>query len=170
MITLDTINLLLRINGLITFVLFVLVIYSKFTFKILNYLTFFLIFLQTVLVVSARYLSNSDFDPFYMYTDLCVLCDGVYEYYINFLRISFYATTIAILAPFIKNINNWFKTNWKYLFNFYYLSFYSLSIYLYNTGPVIKTNLFIYFFWICQIIVLARLVLEIRRVLLKSHI
>ncbi len=123
------------------------------------------IFIQPILVILSRYIFNSDLDPFYMYTDLCVLCDGRGEFIVNFLRISFYAVSIAVFAPFFGYLDKTIKKYEKYLRYFYFVGFYSLSIYLFNSGPIIKPLWFTIFFWICQIVVLMKIFKEIKEVL-----
>lgn len=165
MITIETINLVQRITTIIALVLLSLQIYTNNSKKILVYLTYTFIFVQPLLVILSRYIFNSHLDPFYMYTDLCVMCDGKTEYYINFLRIAFYSASLAIFAPLLKNESKWLKKNWKLLEYLYYAGFYSLSLYLYNTGPIVKEKWFVYVFWIAQIAVLVSIVKEIKKLI-----
>ncbi len=163
MTNLEIVNLVQRSTAIVAFALLALQIYLKTNRKVLGFVTYFFVFIQPVLILLSMYIYSSRFDPFYMYTDLCVLCGGKYEYYINFLRIAFYTVSIAFISPYFKSINNWFKTNWKLLTNFYYLGFYSLSIYLYNTGPVTKSRLFTIFFLLCQVVVLANIYKKVKQ-------
>lgn len=104
-------------------------------------------------MIISRYLYNSDFDPFYVYTDACVLCDGIYEHYINLGRIGFYFVTIAVIAAKFKYVNSWLKDNWRKLHLLNYVAFYAVSIHAYNIGTDFSKTIFIYLFWLCQIIV-----------------
>ncbi|MEK7472865.1 MAG: hypothetical protein AAB625_02380 [Patescibacteria group bacterium] len=161
MTRLGIVNLTQSITAIIAFIFLTLQIYSN--AKIFKILTYFFIFIQPILIIISIYFLYARFDPFYMYTDLCLLCGKKYEYDINFLRIAFYAVSFAVFAPYFKNINNWFKTNWKLLRYLYYLGFYSLSIYLYNTSPFSNSKLFIILFYLAQAVVLYQLLLVLRK-------
>jgi hypothetical protein len=173
MIDINTLNLIQRNTAI--FALLFLTIYltfykTKISKNILNinlFVIFALIFIQPILVVISRYLFNSNFDPFYMYTDMCALCGSKYEYMINFLRISFYSVCVATIVPFLKNMDKWLKNNFKIFEYLFFVGFYSLSIYLYNTGPIVKTNVFLLLFWICQVFTLVSLFKRIKETLLK---
>jgi hypothetical protein len=164
MLTIENINLIQRITAIIALGLLSVQIFSDTSKKIYTYFMYLFVFIQPILVVLSRYIFNSDLDPFYMYTDICVLCDGRGEYIINFLRISFYATSIAVFANFLPYIDRWFKKNWHFFKYFYFVGFYTLSIYLYNSGPLTKPKLFTLFFWICQALVLFKIFKEVKLV------
>lgn len=163
MTNLAIVNLVQSITALIAFVLLVVQIYYQTSKKTYIYLTYFFVFIQPILIILSRYFLYHDFDPFYMYTDLCLLCGKKYEYDINFLRIFFYSISIAVFAPYFKNINKWFNVNWKLFNYFFFFGFYSLSIYLYNTSPYSNLKLFTYFFWLGQAAVLYRLLLKLKK-------
>lgn len=81
-----------------------------------------------------------------MYTDICLLCDKLQEYYVNFLRIAFYAVSVSIFAPLFK-----LDKFYQFIASFgYYIGFYALSIFIYTV--VLTANLTL-LFWLCQIIV-----------------
>ena len=153
MTNLAIVNLVQSITAIIAFVFLTLQICTN--AKIFKYLTYFFVFIQPILIIISVYFLYGRLDPFYMYTDLCLLCGKKYEYDINFLRIVFYAISIAFFAPYFKLS--------KYFNYLYYIGFYSLSIYLYNTSPYSNLKLFIYFFWLAQAVVLYRLLLVLRK-------
>ena len=94
------------------------------------------------------------FDPFYVYTDFCVLCDGTYEHLVNLGRIAFYITTLTVLTAKFKNyLSEWIKNNWRKLHVLNYVAFYLVSVHAYNLGSDTSKPWFIYLFWLCQIIV-----------------
>ena len=114
------------------------------------YNAYLFVFIQPILIILGRYFLYRRIDPFYMYTDLCVLCDGKLEYYINFLKITFYSVSIAIFAPFFHKSK---------LFDYlYFIGFYSLSIYIFTTSPFNNLILFKLFFWLCQFEVLVTII------------
>ncbi len=164
MFTIDNINLIQRTTAVIAMVLLSVQIYSNTNKKIFTYFMYLFIFIQPILVILSRYIFNSDLDPFYMYTDLCVLCDGRGEFIINFLRIAFYSVSIAVFAPVFGYLDKTIKKYEKYLRYFYFVGFYSLSIYLFNSGPIIKPLWFVALSWVCQIVVLMKVFKEIKDV------
>ena len=89
MLTIGNINLIQRTAAIIGLGLLAFQIYTNTSQKLFSYSMYLFIFIQPILVILSRYIFNSDLDPFYMYTDLCVLCDGRGEFIINFLRIAF---------------------------------------------------------------------------------
>lgn len=153
MLTFETVNLVQRSTAIIALFLLALQIYTNTSKKMYIYLTYLFVFIQPPLILLARYMFRNVRDPFYMYTDLCVLCDGKAEYIINFMRITFYAVSVAVFALIFKNMDKWLMKNYKKFEYLYIIGFYSLSIYLYNTGPLVRPKSFISIFWLCQLIV-----------------
>ncbi len=163
MLTIENINLIQRTAAIIALGLLSLQIYTKSSKKIFTYFMYLFIFVQPILVVLSRYIFNSDLDPFYMYTDLCVLCDGRGEFIINFLRISFYTVSIAVFIPVFKDWNKFIKSYYNEVSTVaYYAGFYTLAIYLYLSGPLVKSELFNLYFWSCQLLVLFKIFKEIK--------
>lgn len=65
------------------------------------------------------------FDPFYPFTDLCVLCKNVIypEYYVNFGRLALWIiTAFALLPLFFKKAQKYYWLN--------YLAFFFLAIHI----------------------------------------
>ncbi len=154
MLTLENINLAQRTVSLIVLLLLAVQISSNTNKKLFTFFMYLFVLVQPFLIILARFVFNSDLDPFYMFTDLCVLCGNRAEFTVNFLRIAFYSVTIAVFVPLIKNYDKFLKKYWKYSEVFYYVGFYALSIYVFNSGPLIKTNLFLFYFWGLQVAVL----------------
>jgi len=169
MTNLEIITLLQRITGIIAFSLLTLQIYLSSNRKFIKFhmlngiLAYTFIFLHPVLMIVYKYIYSSKFDPFYVFTDICVLCDGVYEYYINFGRTAFYLVTIAVIAVKFRDVNTWLKIHWRKLHMLNYVAFYFVSIHAYNIGTDSSTKLFTYFFWLAQVVVLYRLLLKLKR-------
>lgn len=164
MLTVENINLIQRTAAVLALVLLSIQIYTNTNKKLFTYFMYLFIFVEPILVILARYIFNSDLDPFYMYTDLCVLCDGRGEFIINFLRIAFYSVSIAVFAPVFGYLDKTIKKYEKFLRYFYFVGFYALSIYLYNSGPVVRPVWFVIIFWICQSLVLVKVFKEIKEV------
>lgn len=169
MTDLQIINLLQRITGITAFVLLTLQIYLSSSKKLIKYhmlngiLAYFFVFLHPVLMIVYRYVMYQKRDPFYVFTDVCILCDGVYEYYINFGRIAFYLITIAVIAVKFRYLSTWLKNNWRKLHILNYVAFYFVSIHAYSLGSDSSNKLFIFLFWVCQAVVLYRLLLKLKK-------
>lgn len=164
-----TINLIQRITGVTAFVLITLQIFLssniKFTklHKLNGILAYTFIFIHPILMILYRYSYSGKFDPFYVYTDLCVLCDGTYEHFINLGRIAFYITTITVITARFKNyLSEWIRNNWRKLHILNYIAFYLVSIHAYNLGSDTSKQWFIYFFWFAQTVVLYAIIKRIR--------
>lgn len=147
MLTLENINLVQRTVSLIALGLLAVQISLNTNKKLFTFFMYLFVLIQPFFIILARYIFNSDLDPFYMFTDLCVLCGNKAEFTVNFLRIAFYSVTLAVFVPIIKNYDNFLKKYWKYSEVFYYVGFYALSIYVFNSSPLIKSNLFSFYFW-----------------------
>ena len=173
MLNIEIVNLIQRITGLAAFFLITLQIFLSSNRKYIKYhmlngiLAYTFVFIHPVLMVVSNYLFSSNFDPFYVYVDACVMCNGTYEYYVNFGRIAFYSVTIAVIAAKLRNINTWLKNNWRKLHLLNYIAFYAVSIHAYNIGTDFSKTIFIYLFWICQLVVLYTLVLKVRQLLIS---
>jgi predicted ferric reductase len=160
MTNIEIINLIQRITGLVAFFLITLQIILSSNRKYIRYhmlngiLAYTFVFIHPILMIVSRYLFNSDFDPFYVYTDACVMCNSIYEHYINLGRLALYITTLTVITARFKNyLSDWFKTNWRKLHILNYLAFYFVSIHAIKIGSDVSKNWFIYFFWFCQIVV-----------------
>lgn len=154
MITLENINLIQRNVSLIALFLLAIQIFTNTNKKLFTFFMYLFVLIQPFLIILGRYIFNSDLDPFYMFADLCVLCGNRFEFTINFLRIAFYSVSVAVFAPVFKNYDKLLKRYWRYSEILMYVGFYSLSIYVFNSSPIIKSNLFLLYFWGLQIVVL----------------
>lgn len=64
-------------------------------------------------------LARGTFDPFYIFTDFCVLCETKDELFITLGRLSFWMITLAVLAAKFRALVE-LRKNWKY---FHYLNY-----------------------------------------------
>lgn len=160
MVNVVTINLIQSYIAIITLGLLTIQIFWNIQNKFYKYFVYLFIFTLPILAILSKYFLYRKIDPFYMYTDLCILCDGKAEYYINFLRISFYSITIALFAPLFKLP--------KYFDYAYFIGFYALSIYIFTTSPFTNLTLFRVFFWVCQFGVLVSIVPKMREVFMPK--
>lgn len=171
MTNLEIINLLQRITGIIAFSLITLQIYlgsRKINLKLHmanGLIAYTFVLIHPLLLILYRYVFFGRFDPYYVFTDACVLCGNLNEYFINFGRIGLYLITIAVFVAKFKNIDKWLKANWTKIHPINYLAFYSLSIHALGVGTDSGSIIFILFFVFCQIVVLTSVVKFISKML-----
>lgn len=168
MTNLELINLAQRITGIAAFSLITLQILLSTNRKFLKYhmlngiFAYFFVFMHPILMIAYRYVYSSELDPFYVYTDLCVLCNSSYEHFINLGRISFYLITITVFTAKFRNgilflgkkTSDFIVNNWRKMHILNYAVFYFVSVHAINIGTDSLNTKFIYFFWICQAIVM----------------
>jgi len=86
-------------------------------------------------------------DPFYVFTDACLLCPRPYELYWSFGRIAFWLISFAVLAAMIRS-ESWWKENWRKFHILNYFTFFLIAAHAWFSGTdIIKTS-FVYIFWI----------------------
>lgn len=160
MTNIELVNILQRSSGIIALGLLTFQIYlgaSRKNIKlhmINGILTYFFVFLHPITYLLFRYFAIGKIDPLYVFIDVCVLCQGVYEHYLNLGRIAFYLVTTAVIAVKFKNISSWLKANWRKLHVLNYLAFYIVSVHSILIGTDAKNSVFLAYFIILQIIVL----------------
>lgn len=122
---------------------------------------YFLVLLHPLLFVLFNFKIKGVFDPFYVFTDLCVLCETSLEYFYNFGRVSFWVLTIAVLAAKFRT-HPLLRNNWRKFHMLNYLVFFMVSGHAYKLGSDISFQPFSAFFWASQAVVVF---LVIRRVI-----
>ena len=168
------INLLQRSTGLIALGLLTLQIYlganrKKINIHMINgILAYTFVFIHPITYLIYRYFAMGKIDPFYVFVDVCVLCQGAYEHYFNLGRISFYLVTIAVIAVKFRNISKWLKTNWRKLHILNYLAFYFVSFHSILIGTDSKKPFFLIYFVLLQIIVLSSIINKIKNLKASS--
>ena len=149
--------------GLITLQIYLGANQKKIAFhKINGILAYTFVFLHPLLLVGYDYLVFGRFDPFYVFVDVCVLCDGLRESLMNLGRIAFYLITLAVIAIKFREFSSWLKTNWRKLHVLNYLAFYFVSVHAINLGTDSKSLWFIVYFVMCQIVVLTSIVRRLK--------
>lgn len=91
-------------------------------------------------------------DPFYVFTDACLLCPRPYELYWSFGRIAFWLISFAILTAVIRS-ESWWKENWRKFHILNYFIFFLISIHAWFSGTDIVKTSFVYIFWLGVVVV-----------------
>lgn len=168
MIDIQTISLMQRLSGLIAIGLITLQIYLGATrkaiwfHKINGIIAYTFILIHPSLLIIKNYLNYSKFDPFYVFVDACILCDGLYEHFLNFGRIAFYLITIAVLAVKLRDFFPWLKANWRKLHILNYVAFYFVSFHSINIGSDSRQAWFLIYFILCQLVVLYSIMMKLK--------
>ncbi len=92
-------------------------------------------------------------DPFYVFTDFCLLCPRLYELYYSFGRVAFWLISFANLAA-IARTETWWKKNWRKFHILNYLAFFLIAAHAWFSGVEITSTSFVYIFWFGIITVL----------------
>lgn len=124
-----------------------------------------LVLLHPLLFVLFNFKIRGVFDPFYVFTDLCVLCETSLEYFYNFGRVSFWVLTISILAAKFRT-HPLLRNNWRKFHMLNYLVFFMVSVHAFKLGSDISFQPFSALFWASQVVVAF---LVIRRVISVSR-
>ncbi|EKE06130.1 MAG: hypothetical protein ACD_19C00079G0035 [uncultured bacterium] len=177
MTNLELITLLQRITGLTAFVLLFIQIvlgsnmdflrkrFGSIALKIHTangLLSYLFIFTHPTLMIAFRHFLYGKIDPYYVFTDLCLLCEKPYDYYINFGRLAFVSVTIAVFAGLSRGYDKFMRLHWRKFHSLNYLAFYFVSLHVHFIGTDSTVKLFTYFFWIAQIVVFYSIINRLR--------
>ncbi|MBI3443285.1 hypothetical protein HY008_01310, partial [Candidatus Woesebacteria bacterium] len=106
-----------------------------------------LIVLHPFLFVLFNFKIKGVFDPFSVYTDLCVLCSNRLEFFYTFGRIAFWLTTIAVLAAILRT-QPWLRVHWRKFHILNYVVFLLVAFHSWNLGSDTHSTPFVWFFWV----------------------
>lgn len=129
-----------------------------------------LVVLHTFFFVFYRFKALGVFDPFYVFTDYCLLCSSKIEFFYTFGRIAFVFLTIAVLAAVFRMSNSWMRTNWRKLHILNYFVFFFVAVHLKFVGTDAVAKPFVYFFWPAVLIILAISISTLRKCTLVGHL
>ena len=86
-----------------------------------------LIFAHASLFVLFNYKAGGRIDPFYVFTDLCVLCSNKTEFFYNLGRIGFWLITLAVVAARLRT-QPWLRAHWRKFHILNYLAFMVIAL------------------------------------------
>ena len=128
-------------------------------------LAYSLIIMHPLLFIILNFRLTNKFDPFYVFTDFCVLCSKRLEYFYTLGRISFWLITSGVVAAKLRS-SIILRKNWRRVHVLNYLAFFLVSAHAYFVGTDIKLEptSFIYFTYItvALILLVARIVREFK--------
>lgn len=123
-------------------------------------LTLILILIHPLLTVYQTKLIYGRLDPFYPFTDMCVLCP-LRDQIITLGRLAFWAYIAAIAAVVLK-ATPWFKENWQKVHALVYVAFFFGVAHMFLIGSDARTPLYLYFFTILTGVVIIKAVRKLR--------
>lgn len=176
-----TINFLQRITGLLAFtLLFWQIILGAFMNKwidmlgawIFNFhvtqgaMIYALVILHPLLFVLFNFRALGRIDPFYVFTDLCVLCSSRLEFLYNFGRIGFWLITLGVVAAKFHT-QPWLRVHWRKLHILNYVAIIVVAIHGRFMGS--DTRPFLSWFYITTILIVSGIIIYSLFRLFRTH-
>ena len=125
-----------------------------FNFHLFNgKLLYTLILLHPALYMLYLFKIKGVLDPFYIYSDLCVLCKGNFEHFYNLGRVALWLITAGIIAAVFRASHPFLKKNWHKFHLLNYFAFFLIAIHSKVLGTDISTTPFkwIYLFGVATV-------------------
>ena len=113
-----------------------------------------LVFLHPVMFLVFNYFQGKGFDPFYVFTQICVLCPNRLELYYTLGRVSFWLLTIAVFAGLFRAATPFMRANWRKFHVLNYLVFLIIGIHGLSIGTDFMTEPFFGFAIVAYLVVL----------------
>lgn len=114
--------------------------------------SFLLVLLHPFALFVGNFIYRRVIDPFYIFTDFCLLCETKTEMFITLGRISFWLFSLVVLVAILRK-ENWWRENWKYFHKLSYLGFILVSVHAWRLGSDIHSTIYYPVFLICIILV-----------------
>lgn len=158
-----TLNLFERVSGVFIFtLLFIQIILgaymdkltSKFggwifkVYTIQGLIIYLLAIIHPLFLLIFNFKVFHTFDPFYIYTQACLLCPKQVELFYTFGRLALWFLTIGVFAAIFKNSEGWMKTNWRKLHLFNYVVFFFVAVHGWFVGSDFHLSPLKFFFWL----------------------
>lgn len=96
------------------------------------------IFIHLISLLLVNYISKHILDPFYVFSDFCLLCETKTELFYTFGRIAFWLFTAAVIAAVVRT-RPWWRQNWRNFHILNYLAFFLILIHAKNIGTDIHS-------------------------------
>ena len=123
-------------------------------------LTYVLILIHPIFFVLLNFRIKGDLDPFYVFTDVCILCKNKAEFFYTFGRVGFWLTTTAVAAAALR-VQPWFRVHWRKFHILNYFTFFLVGFHGLKVGTDFSSPPFVWFAYISETIVLLTLVYKI---------
>lgn len=144
----STLNLLERISGVFIFSLLFIQIALK---KIVNPVILLLVFIHPLFLLIFNYKVFHTLDPFYIYTQACLLCKTNLELFYTFGRLAIWFLIIGIFA-----------LKWRKLHFFNYAAFFFAALHGWFVGSDFRASPLKFFFWLSILAVFLTVLRKVR--------
>ena len=106
-----------------------------------------LVFLHPLLFVLMNFKAKGVIDPFYVFTEVCVLCSNRQEFWYTLGRLSFWLITLAVAAAKLRN-QPWWRVHWRKFHVLNYFTFFLIATHAWFSGTDVWEPPFVYLYWI----------------------
>ena len=125
-----------------------------------------LIFIHPITLLVQNFIATHKFNPFYVFTDFCLLCPIKLEFYYSLGRIGFWLILIAVIAAKLRNWD-WWRQNWRYFHILNYFAFFFVSVHGFFVGTDTKSNIYLPLFFVSIALVVFSITTRIYRFVKK---
>lgn len=106
-----------------------------------------LVVLHPLLFVLMNFKARGVIDPFYVFTELCVLCSSRQELWYTLGRVSFWLITLAVVAAKLRN-QPWWRVHWRKFHILNYFTFFLIATHAWFSGTDVWEPPFVVLYWI----------------------
>lgn len=121
---------------------------------------YLLVVLHPVFFMLYNYFYGRGFDPFYVFTQVCVLCRPR-ELYYTLGRVSFWLVNIVIYTVIFRSATPYLRANWRKLHVINYVIFLLVGIHGFSSGTDFRVMPFFAFAVVAYLIVIYRIILKL---------
>lgn len=119
-----------------------------------------LIVAHPLLFVLLNFKAKGIIDPFYVFTQFCVLCSSRQEFWYTFGRLSFWLITLAVVAAKLRK-QPWWSVHWRKFHILNYITFFLISIHSWFSGTDIMQPPFVIVYFLALFIVSATVIYKL---------
>jgi predicted ferric reductase len=106
---------------------------------------YILILFHPLLFLLSNFRLTRSFDPFYVFTDFCILCKTLFENYLTFGRISFWLISLTVIVAVFRSYPS-LRNNWLNFHRINYLVFIITAIHAWGVGTDVRRAPYVWFF------------------------
>jgi sulfoxide reductase heme-binding subunit YedZ len=114
-----------------------------------------LVLLHPIFLGLANHFSGHGFDPFFIFTDVCVLCHTFLDFYYTLGRVAFWILTLVVFAGLFQVANPWLRKNWQKLHVLNYVVFLIVGLHGFFLGTDFRIQPFFAMAVVIYVIILA---------------
>ena len=134
---------------------------------IIGTLAYMTIFIHPLIYFYLRFDATKILDPFFIYSEFCILCETKNDLYLTFGRVSFWLITATILAAIGRTYVS-LRRNWRYIHILNYIAFFFVAYHAMKLGTDTLSIPFVVVYY-GAIIIVSAIVLKKIAVLFKEN-